>query len=167
MNSKTSQNTFSFRWDSSTTPTGIAKLNFPIDSIAEEQSDDLVKLIQDCWLASLSYKGEDAYDKSYCKASKMDRSVFAVEVEQHNDEDESPEQGCHYVGRCLEETVLTNTCDFDCDYFEELPGEFGGKWLKVNWLTQPVSKNVGFVHWTVSITALSMKIKLFMHCTVR
>lgn len=41
--------------------------------------DSLTKLVRDCQPASFGYKGKDVLDESYRKATKLDRSAFAVD----------------------------------------------------------------------------------------
>ncbi|KAJ4299289.1 hypothetical protein N0V90_004533 [Kalmusia sp. IMI 367209] len=69
----------SLRWDSSNSPSGVAKLTFPLDSSAVNQKSSLAKLISDCQPASFGYKGEDVLDESYRKATKMDRAAFSID----------------------------------------------------------------------------------------
>ncbi|KAF2795417.1 hypothetical protein K505DRAFT_382401 [Melanomma pulvis-pyrius CBS 109.77] len=54
----------------------------------------------------------------------------------------------NYVGDKLRQIKLTEAGNYEDEDSNEILREFGGKWLKVNWLTHPTSKNVGFVHMT-------------------
>ena len=57
-------------------------------------------------------------------------------------------KGKDFVGVKLDEVNVTEVGGYE-EPEEEVLKYLGGKWLKVNWLTEPVSKNVNFVHLTV------------------
>ncbi|KAJ4319805.1 hypothetical protein N0V84_006186 [Fusarium piperis] len=65
------------RWDppDAVTPAAHCKLNFPIE---ESTADNLDRLLADMEPATFGRGGEDVYDESYRKASKMDPSRFTT-----------------------------------------------------------------------------------------
>lgn len=61
---------------------------------------------------------------------------------------DSVEGDGHSVGNKLQEVLTTETGGYE-ESEQEIVQEYGGKWLNVNWLTEPANKNVGYVHLTV------------------
>lgn len=72
------------------------------------------------------------------------------------------ERGLDFVGDQLKPIETTETGGYEEGY-EEVLDSFKGGWLKINWLTEPVSNNVGFVHLTVSMFLLGTS--LFANCS--
>jgi hypothetical protein len=64
------------RWDSIH---GTTRLRFPIDLTCEEDAAGLLRLTSSCQPASFGHNGEDVFDASYRKATKLDRSAFSVD----------------------------------------------------------------------------------------
>jgi hypothetical protein len=67
------------RWDSSDSFDGIAKLQFPLASTDREAIASLARLEGSCQLASFGQHGKNVLDKTYRKATKLDRSAISVD----------------------------------------------------------------------------------------
>jgi hypothetical protein len=65
------------RWDATQ---GTARLQFPVDLTHGDDAAPLLHLMRTCQPASFGHNGEDVFDDTYRKATKLDRSAFSIDL---------------------------------------------------------------------------------------